>query len=344
MTDQEWQILLRVLGGERVDPTPVGLIIDSPWLAGWGGLSVMDYFTDEDAWLQTNLNVVRQFPDVLFLPGFWAEFGMCSEPSAFGAKCVFPENDFPFAGRTMSDYADVAKLTKPNCRTDGLGPFLVKRLKRCQGRIEQAGHAIRFAVARGPMNIATYLLGHSEALMGLKTNPDEMRQLLAIVTEYLVDWLRYQKECFPSIDGILLLDDLIGFVGMRDFDEFVLPLFRELFASIDVSVKALHNDCHGIVTARRMKQMGANLFNFSFEHSLPQMREACGEGVILFGNVPPRDVLARGTADDVRRTARQALDSLSDRRWLILSAGGGTPPGVPNANVEALLEAARGRG
>ena len=35
------------------------------------------------------------FRDVWFLPGFWAEFGMCTEPSAFGGKCVWHENAFP---------------------------------------------------------------------------------------------------------------------------------------------------------------------------------------------------------------------------------------------------------
>ena len=31
----------------------------------------------------------------MFLPGFWAEYGMCTEPSAFGAKLVWTEDDFP---------------------------------------------------------------------------------------------------------------------------------------------------------------------------------------------------------------------------------------------------------
>jgi len=26
----------------------------------------------------------------MFLPGFWSEYGMCTEPSAFGARCSFP--------------------------------------------------------------------------------------------------------------------------------------------------------------------------------------------------------------------------------------------------------------
>jgi hypothetical protein len=74
---------------------------------------------------------------------------------------------------------------------------------------------IRFATSRGPMNIATYLLGHTETLIGVKTNPEEIHDLPRIVTEFIVDWLRYQAASFPSIDAVLVLDDLIGFLGKR---------------------------------------------------------------------------------------------------------------------------------
>ena len=40
----------------------------------------MDYFTSDALWLEANLKAIREFPDVLFLPGFWSEYGMCTEP------------------------------------------------------------------------------------------------------------------------------------------------------------------------------------------------------------------------------------------------------------------------
>jgi uroporphyrinogen decarboxylase len=340
MTDKQWQDLLRVLRGELFDPLPVGLIIDSPWLPNWAGMTILDYLTDDQRWLEANIEAERRFPDVMFLPGFWAEYGMCTEPSAWGAKCVWPENEFPFAEKVVHDYSEVNRLRKPNCRTDGLCPFAIKRLARCRGEMEKEGHSVRFATSRGPHNIASYLLGHTEFLMGVRTNPDEIQKVLEIVTEFVVEWLQYQAATFPSIDGILLLDDLIGFVGESDFREIVLPHFERITRSIDVSVKALHNDAHGLITAKYFGRMGFNLFNFSFEHSLPQMRQLAGDGVILLGNIPPRDVLAGGTPDDVIRSVEESVDSVDDKRRIVLSAGGGTPPGVPTENIQALCSAA----
>jgi uroporphyrinogen decarboxylase len=336
MIDPQWQLLLRVVQGQPVDPLPVGLIVDSPWLPGWAGISILDYFADPRAWLEANVRAAERFAPILFLPGFWSEFGMCTEPSAFGVKCIWYENAFPSVERMLGDYAEIARLKKPNCRSDGLLPLVVKRLAQCGPAMEKAGHAVRFAVARGPLNIASYLLGHTEFLLGIKTNPAEIHQLLALVAEFLVDWVRLQKELFASIEGIFLLDDLIGFLRDDDFQEFALPYLKQVFDALDVPVKFLHNDAFGLVTAAHLRAMGVNLFNFSFNHSLSDIRRLAGETVTLLGNIPPRDVLAQATPEEVRCAVAAMLDPVADRRRLIVSCGGGAPPGVSTENLEAL--------
>jgi uroporphyrinogen decarboxylase len=161
------------------------------------------------------------------------------------------------------------------------------------------------------------------------------------VTDFVVDWLALQAESFPSIDGLLVLDDLIGFVGEHDFKEFVRPYFKRICDALDVSVKALHNDAHGLVTAKYLAEMGFNLFNFSFEHSFWEVRELAGDSVTLLGNVPPRDVLAEGTPEDVARSVAEALASVDDKRWIVFSGGGGTPPHVSTENLDAFRRAVR---
>jgi hypothetical protein len=100
MTDRQWNDLLAVLRGEILNPLPVGFIVDCPWLPGWQGLDIADYLSSETLWFETNRKAIETFPDVWFLPGFWSEFGMCTEPSAFGSRCVFPRNEFPFAEKS----------------------------------------------------------------------------------------------------------------------------------------------------------------------------------------------------------------------------------------------------
>ena len=341
MTNEQWQKLLAVIRGEVFSPLPVGFVIDSPWLPGWAGISTLDYYASGEKWLEANLKAVRSFPDVLFLPGFWSEFGMCTEPSAFGSKCRWAEHELPFADKIIKTISDIASLEKPNPRTDGLLPFVIRRLQEYQGRIEKAGHHIRFAVSRGPLNIATFLMGTTEFLMATRTNPDEIRGFLTLITDFVVDWLRFQKECFPSIEGIFILDDIAGFLGPQDFKSTALPYLKRVFGCLDVPVRFFHNDAQGLVSAGFLNEIGVNLFNFSFEHSLAEMKARTGGTVTLLGNIPPRDVLAQGTPEDVMRAVKAAIEPLSDMSRIILSCGGGIPPAVPTENIAAVITAAK---
>ena len=58
-------------------------------------MNTLDFFLDTDAWLDTYLKVLARFPDVVFLPGFWVEYGMANEPSAFGARVVWRADSPP---------------------------------------------------------------------------------------------------------------------------------------------------------------------------------------------------------------------------------------------------------
>jgi uroporphyrinogen decarboxylase len=341
MTNEQWSRLLAVIRGEVFSPLPVGFVIDSPWLPGWAGISTLDYYASGEKWFAANLKAARSFPDVLFLPGFWSEFGMCTEPSAFGSRCRWAEQELPFADKVVKTVDDIASLDKPNPRTDGLLPFVIRRLQEHHRRIEQAGHQIRFAVSRGPLNIATFLMGTTEFLMATQTNPGEIRAFLSLITDFIVDWLTYQKECFPSIEGIFILDDIVGFLGPQDFESTALPCLKRVFGCLDVPVKFFHNDAQGLVGAPFLNEIGVNLFNFSFEHSLAEMKTRTGGNVTLLGSIPPRDVLAQGTPEDVRNAIKGAIEPLNDRSRIVVSCGGGIPPAVPSENITALIAAVR---
>ncbi len=338
MTEQQWEMLCAVIHGEQLAPLPAGFIIDSPWLPNWAGYSILDYFTNNEVWLNANLQAIETFPQAIFLPGFWSEYGMCTEPSAFGAVSVWEENEFPFAKPILRSAKDVDRLERPNARTDGLLPFVLKRLQHTQPAIEQAGHKIRFAVARGPLNIASFLMGTTEFLTALKTDPQRMHRLIAMISEFLVEWIAVQRKHFPSIDGMLLLDDIVGFVGKKDFLEFGLPYLKKIYDT-DVTVKFFHNDSPIKASAPYYAEIGINLLNFGIQHTLNDVKTWTGNTVTLLGNLPPRDVLANGTPEEVAAATRALIDSLEDRIRVILSCGGGMPPGVSAENIQAFLQA-----
>ena len=337
MNEKHWKQLLSIVNGKKIENPAVGFIIDSPWLPGWAGINILDYYTNDELWLAANLKALKTFPDVMFLPGFWSEYGMCSEPSAFGSRCSFPLNEFPHAHETIASMEDIDKMTSPNPKTDGLAPFILNRLKLNQERIEKAGYQIRFSVSRGPLNIAAYLMGTTGFLTGMMMHPEKIKKLLELITVYLEEWHLIQQKTFPSIDGMLVLDDLIGFMGEEEFVEFGLPLFKRLY-SPKVSVKFLHNDADCMASVKYLPDMGVNLFNMGFQPSLNELKSYTANKVTMLGNIPPRDVLAKGTPEEVRNSAMSLKKSLDSPDHVVFSCGGGMPPGVSTANIQAFVE------
>lgn len=337
MTEKQWSKLLDVINGKEIKPLPVGFIIDSPWLPNWYGIKILDYFTNDDLWFNANKHVIEKFPDVIFLPGFWSEYGMCSEPSAFGSKCTLPANEFPHAHKTIHSVEDISKIIKPNPETDGFAPFILNRLLLNREKIEDAGHKIYFSVSRGPLNVASYLMGVTEFLLAMMTNPEEIHQLLNTITEYLVDWHELQKQKLPTIDGMLVLDDLIGFIGEEEFKVFGLPYMKKIFDR-KVTVKFLHNDADCSSSIRYLPDIGINLFNMGFEKSLNELKDLTNGTVTMLGNVPPMDILANGSQADIEGAVKDLISNLKSRTEVIISCGGGMPPDVSTENLSFFTE------
>lgn len=340
MRKNQWEALLAVIRGEQLKELPTGFIIDCPWLPNWAGHTILDFFTDERLWLSCHQKAHQTFPETWFLPGFWSEYGMCTEPSAFGATSLWSENEFPFARAILKSPEEVDRLERPNPRRDGLLPFVLKRLVHTRNTIEKDGYQVRFAIARGPLNIASFLMGTTEFLTALKTHPEKMHQLLGLITEFLVDWIAAQREAISTIDGILVLDDIVGFVSKKDFLTFGMPYLKRIF-NVDVSVKFFHNDAPCKMAAPFLPEIGINMLNFGIQHTISEMKSWTDNKVVLLGNVPPRDVLAQGTPAQVREFTQRMLGSLTDHSRLIVSCAGGMPPGAPTENIQALIDATR---
>lgn len=341
MTPAQWDVLCRCARGEPMDPPPVALIIDSPWLPGHLGLSTLDYLFDPQVWLEANLRVCAEFPDVIFVPGFWAEIGMTAEPSAFGCRVSLHPDRTPDAHPMLRNIEEVDRLEQPNPRCDGLMPVLLRLYERMEPAVRDAGHVIKIVAARGPLTTAAHLLGVTEFLLALKLQPEPTHRLLRMTTRLVGDWLEAQSDVLSGVEGILVLDDLAGMMSEKDYLEFAHPYLKQVFDRFPGVLKLFHNDTDNPVAFRHLPGLGIDVFNFTHLQPLDRVRELVGPDLCLMGNVPPLDVLARGTPDQVRAAVAECLRRHPGARGLLLSAGGGTSPGTPGENIRAMVEAAR---
>ncbi len=340
---QHWQDFLVAARGGRPERVPVALIVDSPWLPGFAGLHTLDFFLDTRTWLDTYLKLLARFPEVVFLPGFWVEYGMANEPSAFGARVLWHPNQPPGIRHLDLPPERWAALPRPDPETDGLMPLVLRRLARlAQGGELPEPHRIRFVAARGPLAVAAHVLGMLPFLEATALEPEATAAALEIFTDTVIAFLRAQLARLREPAGVLVLDDLPGLLSPPAFDAIALPSLQRVFDAFPGLLRIYHNDTPSPHLLPKMGQLHCEVWNWSHEMDVAAVRQAVGPGLALLGNVAPLDTLARATPERVYREARACVEKMAGQPGFILSAGGGASPGTPAENLDALVRAARG--
>jgi uroporphyrinogen-III decarboxylase len=336
-----WERFKQAAHLNEPDQVPVALIVDSPWLPGYAGLDTRDYFLFPEKWLEINLGLRERFPDAVWLPGFWVEYGMAAEPSAFGVKLRFHPDRPPSIEPVVTDLAFWANVKPANPQEDGLMPLVLRLYEVVDERLHAEGLGIKMVCARGPMTVASWLAGMTPLMMGLITSPAEVARILDTVTTTLIRWLHAQLDTLRQPEGIMLLDDVVGMVSRSHYEEFIHPHLRCIFDEFDGLIRVYHNDTPCPHLLESLAEANFDVFNFSHEVDIGEVKAKMGHRVALMGNIPPLDVGVRGTPADVARWARECLDKGAPGGGMILSFGGGVSPGTPPENIDALLEAAR---
>jgi uroporphyrinogen decarboxylase len=339
MRKEQWNTLVRAARGEPLPRTPIALIVDTPWIPPFLGLSTVDYICIPEMWFRANLEVTRRFPEAIFLPGFWVEPGMAAEPSGFGCRVEFPSDQPPGIHPLASDVAETEGIRIPDPRRDGLMPMVLAWYRHALPLIRAEGMDVKIVAVRGPLAVASHLIGLTSFLVGLKTEPGLTHKLLEATTRLARAWLEAQAEVLPGAEGIMVLDDVVGFLSREDYLEFAHPYLREVL-SFPAKVKVFHDDTDSPVCYEFLADLGVNVFNFTHLRAISDVRARVGSKVCLMGNVPPRDVLAQRSVALVEERARECLRENAGRPGFLLSAGGGVSPGTPAENIDALLRAA----
>jgi uroporphyrinogen-III decarboxylase len=323
------------------DPVPVALIVDSPWLPGYAAIDTRDYYLLPDKWLEINLGLLDRFPDAVWIPGFWLEYGMAAEPSAFGVKLQFHEDSPPSVEPVVTDLAAWENVAPADPAKDGLMPLLLRLYEIMEDRLQAEGLGIRMVAARGPMNLASWLAGITPLMMDVALNPARVARILEAMATTIIRWLHAQLATLRQPEGILLLDDLVGMVSRSDYESLIHPQLRRIFDEFEGLIRVYHNDTPCMHLLDSLAEANFDVFNFSHESEIGEVKARMGHRVALMGNVPPLGVGVRGTPEEVKRCAKECLAQAAPGGGMILSFGGGVSPGTPAENVDALLQAAR---
>jgi uroporphyrinogen-III decarboxylase len=331
MLPEHWDIFKRAARLERLDAIPMALIIDSPWIPGYLGLKHMDYYLDPELWFQSNLRVMREYPDIIMVPSWWMEYGMAAEPSVLGAKIKFWQNNTPSEYHTLYRLDDIDRFPEYEVEADAFAAMTLHRIKMHRQRILDHGYILPLVTSRGPLCTAGFVRGTTDFMIDLVENPQGAHRLIDLCTRVVIDWLKAQQA--------VMGDDVEGIINEVHYEEFAHPYLKRICDAFpDDWVKIYHNDAEVDACLDHLPDCGFNVLNWGKQKDIREVKQRVGDRMCLLGNVNPLEIGVRGTPAEVREATLDVLEGAGGE-GIILSVGGGTSPGMPRENILAMQDA-----
>ena len=257
-----------------------------------------------------------------------------------GARISFTRDCTPSIRPMLFHLDDLERLAPIDPQADGFMALALHRYRMQKGRIFNAGFTLPVVTARGPLCMAAFAHDLTRFLMHIKEDPAGVHRLLAYTTESIIEWLQAQAEAIgPSVEGIFILDDIVGFISHDLYLEFAHPYLKQICDAFPPEwVKVYHNDASIKQFLEELPDTGFDVLNFTHKLDIAEVMRRTGGRMCLMGNVAPLDVGVRGTPNQVREAALEVLRKTGGHN-LILSVGGGVSPGMTKANIEAMQAA-----
>ncbi|HEY3756832.1 MAG TPA: uroporphyrinogen decarboxylase family protein [Opitutaceae bacterium] len=340
MRPEQWATFKRAARREKMDAVPMAMIIDSPWIPGYVGVKHMDFYLDPEVWFQSHLKIHREFPDIIFVPSWWMEYGMAAEPSVLGSKIKFWADNTPSEYHTLFHIEDIEKFPEYEVENDAFMALSLHRMRMHRQRILDHGYILPIATARGPMCTAGFVRSTTDFMIDLVEKPEWAHKLLDLCTRVIIDWLKAQAKAMgPTVEGIFILDDIVGFVNEDHYKEFCHPYLKRICDAFPKDwIKIYHNDADVNACLEHLPDVGFDVLNWGKQTDIADVIDRVGGKITLMGNVNPLEIGVRGTPEEVREATLEILEK-SGGKDIILSVGGGTSPGMPRANILAMEKA-----
>lgn len=340
MRPEQWQTFKRAARREDLDKIPMALIIDSPWIPGYLGLKHMDYFLDPEVWFQSNLKIHREFPDIIFIPSWWMEYGMAAEPSALGCKIKFWQDNTPSEYHTLYHIEDIEKFPEFEVENDAFMAMTLHRIKMQKQRIFDHGYILPMVTSRGPLCTAGFVRNTTDFMIDIVENPVWTHKLIDLCTKLIIDWLKAQAKAIgDTVESIFILDDIVGFINEDHYREFAHPYLKRICDAFPPDwVKVYHNDADINACVEHLPDCGFDVLNWGKQTDIDVVKERIGDRMVLMGNVNPLEIAVRGTPQEVHEATLDVLE-MSEGEGIILSVGGGVSPGMPTENILAMQKA-----
>jgi uroporphyrinogen decarboxylase len=331
---------LAALKGERTDRTPV-------WIMRQAGRYLPEYRAVRE---KVSFNALCRSPElaceVTLQP--ISRFG-------FDAAILFSDILVPLEpmGAPFSFTDEGPRLAEPVRSEDDVAALRVVDSRETIGHVADAIGLVKSALgtrtpligfAGAPFTLAAYLIegGGSKDFRHLKamlySRPDLLRQLLELLGDQILDYLRMQIEA--GVDAVQLFDTWGGILHPADYAAIALPVVRRIVSELRESeVPRIYFLKGSAPYLDLMADLDVECFGLDWTLDLAQTAGRL-QGKAVQGNLDP--IALFGSEPEIRSRAAVICRQGTEARGHVFNLGHGILPQTPLGAVETLVEAVRG--
>jgi uroporphyrinogen-III decarboxylase len=261
-----------------------------------------DYF--DDPTIMTNFQERTYYDQVKeidddFVPYLVPWFGTVVAASAFGCRVEYMHKQDPAANPRyypVQKPEDIKKLQIPDPEKDGLMPTVLEFIEYMK---ENSFLPVGITDFQGPLTTANQLMGYDKLIYLMYDHPNLMHELMDIVTEALIVWVKKQKEvigepmneCISDQQvylgknaGIWFSDDDAVLVSAETYKEFVVPYNSRILQEFGGGI--VHYCGNGTHHAENFLNMegllGLNIYNLYNIPSIAKLKSQVEDRIVLF--------------------------------------------------------------
>jgi uroporphyrinogen decarboxylase len=250
------------------------------------------------------------------------------EAEALGVEVGFREIDAPKINKTI----DIGEVHKR--KSDGRIPVMaktVRTIKKISGNLP-----VGFYVT-GPFTVAGQVIGITNLLKFILTNPEALPPLLDTVVETSIEYAKKLED--SGADFIVIAEPSSSLISVSQFREFSKPYLRRLTKAVDAGM-VLHICGRSRHLLTDMAETGAA--GISIDQNIP-MLEAVSivpENILVFGNYSPVNLMMEDP-ETIRTNVLKMLSPVKDKKNVVSSTGCDIPSKTPSENIRAFVETSK---
>lgn len=319
-----------ILSSPHLIPMPIGIYAGLEIT----GASVKDSVTNSQAQCDAVIAMHEKFQTQILQTAM----DLSAEAETFGCQIRMFDDEIPTViGKRVTCEQDIDSLSLPSA---GDGRTAV-HLEAARRLVTQSKGCPVFGGVIGPFSLAGRLTGVSEALELSLSDPEMMKKLLRVVTDFLTEYVLAFRD--QGVAGVIMAEPAAGLLsprGLSQFSSIYIKKILEATQSSDFTL-ILHNCGAKLVHLPKILETGAEIFHFGAPMDIGEALKKVDQDVILSGNLDPTSVFHNGTESEIKAQTLALMNLTSGYKNFIPSSGCDLAPQTPIRNLEAFFSTVR---